>query len=98
MAMNSYKILFNGKQKKKKHIKDAMKTVKEFNFSFDFVNRSGHKASNRVVGERVCKHKYSAYCVDDIDDVSPNEECSDMTPHNAVASEASENGVPAGKL
>jgi hypothetical protein len=73
-----------------------MKTVKEF--LFDFVNRSGHKASNRVVGERVCKHKYSAYCVDDIDDVSPNEECSDMTPHNAVASEASENGVPAGKL
>ena len=65
-------------------------------FICDFIDRSGHKASNRVVGERVCKHKYSAYCVDDIDDVSPNEECSDMTPHNAVTSEASENGVPAG--
>jgi len=35
---------------------------------------SGHKASNRVVGERLCKHKYSAYCVDDIEDVAKDEE------------------------
>ena len=29
--------------------------------------RSGHKASDRAVGERLCKHKYSSYCVTDID-------------------------------
>ncbi|CAB4055286.1 AAR2 [Lepeophtheirus salmonis] len=29
--------------------------------------RSGHKTSDRVVGERICKHKYSSYCVNDID-------------------------------
>eukprot|EP00096_Caligus_rogercresseyi_P008607 TRINITY_DN2777_c0_g1_i1.p1 TRINITY_DN2777_c0_g1~~TRINITY_DN2777_c0_g1_i1.p1 ORF type:complete len:504 (-),score=161.64 TRINITY_DN2777_c0_g1_i1:356-1867(-) len=29
--------------------------------------RSGHKSSDRVVGERICKHKYSSYCVNDID-------------------------------
>jgi hypothetical protein len=46
--------------------------------------RSGHKASNRVVGERLCKHKYSAYCVDDIDDVVPGEECSGILFRNNV--------------
>ena len=47
-----------------------------------FAFRSGHKASNRVVGERLCKHKYSAYCVDDIDDVTPGDDCSDVASHN----------------
>jgi len=35
-----------------------------------FLNHLGHKTSSRAVGERLCKHKYSAYCVSDIDDVA----------------------------
>ena len=31
------------------------------------VVRTGHKASDRSLGrERLCKHKYSNYCVDDV--------------------------------
>jgi hypothetical protein len=43
-----------------------------------------NKNLNRVVGERLCKHKYSAYCVDDIDDVVPGEECSGILFRNNV--------------
>ena len=31
--------------------------------------RSGHRNSDMVVGEKLCKSKYSPYCVDDIEDV-----------------------------
>lgn len=30
--------------------------------------RSGHRASNKAVGENLCKHKYSSYCVKDVID------------------------------
>ena len=32
--------------------------------------RSGHEPSDRVVGETVCKHKYSSYCVSDVEPAS----------------------------
>jgi hypothetical protein len=42
-----------------------------------------------VVGERLCKHKYSAYCVDDIEDVAK-----DDTKNNDVKNDAADtNGV-----
>lgn len=31
------------------------------------VVREGHVASDKAVGERLCKHKYSPYCMDDFD-------------------------------
>ncbi len=30
--------------------------------------RSGHRTSNKAVGAKQCKHKYSSYCVQDVDD------------------------------
>jgi hypothetical protein len=37
--------------------------------------KSGHAPSDKVVGETVCKHKYSSYCVSDVDPAS-NKGCS----------------------
>lgn len=44
---------------KKESIKKAKKKVK--------IVRTGHVGSEKVVGERQCKHKYSSYCVTDVD-------------------------------
>lgn len=47
------------------------------------VVRTGHRASEAAVGERVCKHKYSAYCVQDIEAHPGSEE--DQTKENEVS-------------
>ena len=54
--------------------------------------RSGHRPTcDMVVGERVCKHRYSSICVDDIEEImneevnncpKPNEECCLITANN----------------
>lgn len=56
------------------------------------VIRSGHRPTcDMVVGERVCKHRYSSICVDDIDEImneavtncpKQNEECCLITANN----------------
>ena len=38
------------------------------------VVREGHVASDRAIGENLCKHKYSSYCATDFDIEEPTEE------------------------
>jgi zinc transporter 10 len=38
------------------------------------VVREGHVASDKAVGENICKHKYSAYCVQDFDSQNERDE------------------------
>merc|ERR1719334_1375737 len=59
--------------------------------------RSGHRNSDMVVGEKLCKSKYSPYCVDDIEDV----EAAQQVDQNAskVPSSSSDclvSGIPNG--
>ena len=39
------------------------------------VVREGHVASDKAIGEHVCKHKYSTYCVTDFDRAAPPSPC-----------------------
>jgi len=47
----------------------------------------GHKASNRTIGEKVCMHKYSAYCVSDFEN-DVQEVSSKVNPENENESNA----------
>ena len=47
------------------------------------VVRSGHRTSDKAVGEKACKHKYSSYCVSDIDVVTNSaKKSNETTPLN----------------
>lgn len=54
------------------------------------VIRSGHKTSDKAVGERQCKHKYSSYCVTDVDihDPSSNVAMKPTPPPASVSEDA----------
>merc|ERR1719341_716971 len=47
------------------------------------VVREGHVASERAIGENLCKNKYSSYCAAEFDIEEPNEEDSPCCPRQA---------------
>jgi len=56
------------------------------------VVREGHVASDRAVGERLCKHKYSPYCMDDFDLEEVNINVEKLEAANECVAKGCENG------
>ena len=67
----------DNRKKAKETAKDKVKVV-----------RTGHRNSKMVVGERICKHKYSSYCVDDINEISDEKKLPNGATNSAASSQA----------